>query len=199
MINLTNDVPEVERHTALPLVRTPTKGNLRCLVTCHDLIGCYTHWYAGRTKPCQGDTCKPCLEGAPTRWLSYFSARIADGPAHAIVEIPLLAAQQIKEWLKTRSTLREHVITLTRLSKRPNGRVSASIERYDGKEINLPPSPDLIKCLSVIWQVKLAEFSTGPDRHGGRELLQNPDTPSQEADPTHIRQIVGQLPGGNGR
>lgn len=190
MIDLTNRVPDQETRHALPLVRTPAKGQLRVLVTTPDIIGTYTHWYAGRTQPCRGDTCKACLEGAPSRWLGYIAGRIADGPRHAIIELPQLAAEQISRHIADHGPIRGRILTLARLSKRANGRVSASIENDTDPDREIPPAPDMPRCLATLWQIKLADFSPGILTHAGRDIQVDQDSVANEQDPTHIKQVL---------
>jgi hypothetical protein len=199
MIHLSQQIPQRDVRNALPLVRTPPRGILRLMATGHELTGTYIHWYAGRSQPCRGDQCKACLEGTPARWMAYLPGRIADGPRHAIVEIPRLAAQIIQDWQQENGSLRGAILEFTRLSKRPNGRVSVSVARPDTERDDLPPPPDMPRCLATLWQVKLADFESGPRTNAGAELRVDADSAADEADPTHIKQIVQNLPGGNGK
>lgn len=54
MINWTNVAPPEPRGPALPIRRTPAYKALIATCTSKDLIGCYTHFYKGKTMPCQG-------------------------------------------------------------------------------------------------------------------------------------------------
>lgn len=193
MINLSTQIPDQETRHALPLVRTPERGQLRIIITTPEILGTYTHWYGGRTQPCRGDACKPCLEGSPSRWLGYLAGVVADGPRHAIIEVPQLAAQQIARYLEEHGTLRGHMMSLARLSRRPNGRVSASLQRDERPDRVIPPPPDMYRCLATLWQIKLADFAPGHRKIDGRELEVNAETPALENDPTHISQILPQV------
>ena len=51
------EVPANPRGPAYPLLRTPPNKPLIAIITSADLIGCYTHYYKGRTVPCEGDNC----------------------------------------------------------------------------------------------------------------------------------------------
>jgi len=193
MIELTQGVPKDEERHALPLVRTPAKGVLRAIITTHTIVGTYTHWYAGKTQPCRGDNCKACSEGAPSRWLGYLAARIADGPRHAVIEVPRTAAEAIFRAQEEMASLRFRLLELTRLSKRPNGRVAATILPDDMRDRQIPEPPDMMRVLATIWQVKLADFEPGPLRSAGRQVTIGQEDVHTEADPAHVSEITNAI------
>jgi len=63
MPTFTHDVPADPRGPSFPIVRTPLGRPLIAIVTSPDLVGCYTHYYKGRTIPCEGSGCNLCLDG----------------------------------------------------------------------------------------------------------------------------------------
>ena len=65
MPRFSHDVPQDPRGPAFPIVRTPPGRALRAIVTSLDLVGCFTHYYKGRTIPCEGAGCRLCMTDDP--------------------------------------------------------------------------------------------------------------------------------------
>lgn len=63
MPTFSSDVPIDPRGPAFPIVRTPISRPLTAIVTSPNLVGCYTHYFKGRTIPCEGSGCRLCMEG----------------------------------------------------------------------------------------------------------------------------------------
>lgn len=63
MPQFSHDVPADPRGPAFPIVRTPPGRAFSGIVTSPNLVGCFTHYYHGRTIPCEGDGCRLCMAG----------------------------------------------------------------------------------------------------------------------------------------
>lgn len=63
MPQFSRDVPVDPRGPAFPILRTPPGRSISAIITSPDLIGCFTHYYKGRTVPCEGTGCRLCLNG----------------------------------------------------------------------------------------------------------------------------------------
>lgn len=63
MPHFTSNVPPDPRGPAFPIVRTPPGRAFSAIITSPDLVGCYTHYFKGRTVPCEGAGCTLCAKG----------------------------------------------------------------------------------------------------------------------------------------
>ncbi len=159
MATFSNAPPSDPRGIALPLTRTPSTGNLRALITSDDLIGCYTHFWKGRTLPCDVDDCAACAGGMPYRWHAWVSALTSQKRQHILFEMTAQVAEVFAEYKTANGTLRGALFDANRPSRRPNGRVCVQIKSQDLTGITLPTAPDLIKCLSIIWNIATPSFN----------------------------------------
>lgn len=66
MPTFSHDVPTDPRGPAFPIVRTPPGRPLTAIITSPDLVGCYTHYFKGRTSPCDSPKCHLCAIGDQT-------------------------------------------------------------------------------------------------------------------------------------
>lgn len=166
MIHYSNTPPKDPRGYGLPLIRTPANGKLTLAITTDDLIGCPTHWYGGRTVPCDADYCQPCNEGYPWRWHAYIAGLLPQNRRHVICEFTAQAAEVIANYRKTHTTLRNAILTAQRHRNRHNGRVLVTLTPGDPQHLNLPAAPDIAKALALIWNIQLPDLDT-PDHLPG--------------------------------
>jgi hypothetical protein len=143
-------------------MRTPPAKPIRGIITAHDLIGCYTHFWHGRTHPCEREDCQPCHEGVPYRWHAYFSAYQPPTRFHFIFEVTAQAAQHFADYRDSIGTLRGCEFIATRMHNRPNGRVIIQTRPFDISKISLPQPPDMTKCLAILWDLPAPEVVPGP-------------------------------------
>ena len=153
MPSFSNRPPEDPRGNALPLLRTPPTARIQAIVTSVDLIGTFTHYWHGRTMPCDTDDCEACRKGVPFRWHAWMSVMPSAKYRHALFEMTAQAAQTFVEYRETHGTLRGCLFEAWRPSRRPNGRVFVSAKPADLSKLTLPKPADLIACLSIIWNV----------------------------------------------
>lgn len=150
--------PPPEPHgNALQLVRTPPIGSLRAIVTSSDMIGCHTHFWHGRTMPCEVENCKPCQEGMPFRWHAWLSALTAKVKQHVLFEVTAQAAEHFVQYREANGTLRGCLFEASRPSRRPNGRVHISTRPACLSDIRIPDEPNLISALSIIWNIAMVD------------------------------------------
>jgi len=151
MPNWTNHPPADARGVSLPLRRTPSTGVWAGIITSPNLIGCNTHYYGGRTQPCEAPTCDACLHGVPYRWHAYLGALEARYGTHLILELTSQATDNLYAYLRAHGTLRGCLLECTRVGPRRNGRVVTRCRPADLNGRTLPPPPDLVAALSIIW------------------------------------------------
>lgn len=174
----TNHPPNDPRGHALQLIRTPANGKLTLAVTSSDMIGCNTHWYGGRTVPCQEPDCDACKDGMPWRWHAYLAALVAGTRHHVLVEFTAQAAQIIRDYRNAHGTLRGCIITACRYKNRHNGRVLINCAPGSLEQMNLPPAPNLINVLSLIWNIPSTDMCQAPSERQMPRVAIAPDTRS---------------------
>jgi hypothetical protein len=158
MPNWSNQIPERSKHNGFDLVRTPADKPFAAIVTCEDLIGCYTHYWGGRTVPCEGETCRACAELQSSRWHGYLSCFNPRTHDHCIFEFTQKAAYAFQEYREAHGTLRGCYFQATRPKRRKNSRVVIQCKPADLTQITLPHPPDMIRAMATIWQLPASAF-----------------------------------------
>lgn len=164
MPNFTHSLPKQAKHQGYDLKRTPTSSALTAIITCHDLLVCDTHYWNGRTSPCErltneeGKTvdntpCPACLAKQPHRTHVYVSAFMAKTHEHIIFECTANAAKPLEEYRQAATTLRGCIMNAQRPKGTPNAKVVITTNTANLTKINLPQPPDLIRALAVIWRL----------------------------------------------
>lgn len=164
MPDFTNSPPTDPRGVGLPLKRCPTMANLVGIVTSSDIIGCPTHFYGGRTVPCEKENCEPCLNGVPWRWHSYCSCWSPSNKVHFLFENTARATEPFVQYRDAHGSLRGCAFRAQRMNSRPNARVFIETKPADLEKITLPDAPDLAAVLSIIWNIPLPQVPTNADR-----------------------------------
>lgn len=153
MPQFSNGPPDDSRGQALPLRRCPPNRPLTAVITCDDLVGCPTHFFGGRTVPCEVENCKPCLEGISWRWHGYVSAYLIKAKLHFLFEMTARCAEVLIQYRQAHGSLRGCLFEATRPSGNANGRVYMQTKPIDLEGIPVPRPPDLPKLLSMIWNL----------------------------------------------
>lgn len=160
MPKYSNVPPKDPRGYALPIVRTPAGRKFRATITSPDIIGCNTHFWGGKTVPCEAPECEACRNGVPFRWHAYCSAILHPNNLHVVYETTALAAENLVLYRKSHATLRGCLIEAYRWRGAANGRIIIHCEPSAQAPDTLPTPPDLTKCLAIIWQLPEAQVST---------------------------------------
>ncbi len=168
-----NSIPEKTKQCGYDLRRTPADKPIKGLITCNAVIGCYTHWWGGRTVPCEGKTCEACKANTPARWHCYLSILESGTRDHFIFECTGKAANPLIEWLSTEPTLRGVLLYAHRPKRRRNSRVEIILTPRDNRDTIIPTAPDLVQAMSVIWQLPGTALKT--DRTERQTTLIEPD------------------------
>lgn len=169
MLNFSRDVPKNPRGPALPIRRTPAQRPLDAIVTSHDLIGCYTHFYKGSTIPCEGENCKAHAEGIPFRWHAYMSCVDHKSNLHFLFEVTALGATHFTAYRDVHNGLRGCFFRAERWNRKPNGRCIFQMKPAVLADRELPPAPDLEKCLAILWSLPIDTVQT-PDRSAENKM-----------------------------
>ncbi|HUW85006.1 MAG TPA: hypothetical protein VMZ31_19670 [Phycisphaerae bacterium] len=157
-------LPAEEKNRGFDLRRTPTNGNLVGIITCKELLICDTHYWHGRTMPCERECneegrtvddshCPACQEKAAWRSHVYVSAFDGKRREHFIFECTTNAAKTLQEYYEAAGTLRGCILNACRPKGTPNGKVSILTHAADLSKNNLPEPPDIALTLCMIWRV----------------------------------------------
>jgi hypothetical protein len=165
MPTFSNTPPENPRGCGLPLQRVQPGKSLTCLSISSDLIGTKTHYWHGRTTPCEEPTCKPCAEGMPWRWHAYLACILGQGHPPFILELTAQAAQRLVEYRAAHGTLRGCRIHAARANYAKNSRIVIECTPYDMAKIIMPDEPDIARVLARVWN--LPTKAVQPTGHGG--------------------------------
>lgn len=171
-----NDAPKkTDRPKPMDLIRTPTKGILSGIVLAEAITGCETHYWGGRTVPCEHPDCPACDDASPTRWHGYLPIWSPKDNATFIWEFTEQAADALLAYRDKYNTLRGCGIHARRAKPIPNGRIVVSTQPVDLLKYTLPALPDVQKILLTIWNLPGKAFQKARNANGDNTL-----TPAQE-------------------
>lgn len=148
-----NAPPPDPRGRSLPLWRCPIHKPLTAVVTSNDLIGCKTHYYRGKTMPCENEDCPACQDGIRWSWHSYLAAYDHANNLHFLFESTARATEPFVEYRKHHGTLRGCLFKAHRARGRHNSQVYIYTRQADLAKYPIPDPPDLIKLLGMIWDL----------------------------------------------
>lgn len=179
----TRNVPADPRGQGLPIMRTPANQSLKAIVTSSDLIGTDTHYWGGHTVPCESPTCDACEAGVQYRWHAYLSAYTPDDQLHFIFECTANAAKAFAEYRDDHGPLRGCLFEAYRWKHVRNGRVIIKCTPSALPTAVLPPPPDLLRVMAIIWRLPTAGMIPGPRERGCQKIFADSDGDGQSSDP----------------
>ena len=193
--------PPVPQHMGFKLRRTPPDAPLTAIVTSPDLIGCNTHYWGGRTYPCEMPDCKACNASIPFRWHAYLSAYDDHTHEHFLFECTAHAALAFRDYRAAQGTLRGCFFQALRPKRGKNGRIEIITKPADLTRCTLPQPPDLVRAISVIWQLPSLALPTSTGLDGAKQIRANARTIARmKGDRTDVPepQTIGDVLAGNG-
>lgn len=159
MPQFSNRPPKDDQGYGLTLLRTPANGRLIIAVTSDELVGCPTHWYGGRTVPCEAENCPACLDGLSWRWHGYLSGLLRSTRRIILAEFTAQACETITQYYDAQGSIRGAILTAQRHRNRHNGRVIITLTPGDLDVMQLPPAPDILKALATLWNLPRPNLS----------------------------------------
>lgn len=159
MLEFQHVPPSDPRGNSLQLKRCPTSRPLKGIITCKDVLGTATHFYHGRTLPCDSETCPACGEGLPWRWHGYISLYLPKAKQHILFELTAQACEPLKAYREANGSLRGCILLARRANAAPNARVLISTSTADQEEFPLPPEPCILDALSIIWNISRSSMA----------------------------------------
>lgn len=166
-----NELPPEKAHQGYELLRTPCSSALVLAITCENLVVVDTHYWHGRTLPCERLTndegrttddsnCPACREKQGYRTHIYVSAIKTKTREHVIFECTATAAKPLEEYRKANKTLRGCVLNATRPKGGPNSKVVISTNTLNQQHTKLPEPPNVPAALATIWRLPRTAIQT---------------------------------------
>lgn len=165
-----NDLPKEKSHMGFDLRRTPTDQPFQGIVTCDQILVTDTHFWGGRTVPCERPDCPACNASVPFRTHVYTSVFLPRSHEHVLFECTANAAKAFKEYRDANNTLRGCYFQADRPKHARNGKVVIVTRPADLTRTPIPLPPDIILALSVIWRLPTAAMRE-EHRHDGTPIL----------------------------
>lgn len=168
MPSYSNEPPPEPNGVALPIRRTPASKALVAIVTSEDLAGTYTHFFKGRTRPCEAPDCEACEAGIPFRWHAYLTALERETMLHFLFECTAQAAEPFVQYRKAHLALRGCLFVAKRWRTTANSRVIIQTKPANLEHVTLPRAPDIPAVLAILWSLPKGEVTTcgrDPLRH----------------------------------
>jgi len=203
-----DQLPSEKKHMGYDLIRTPTSASLQAIITCEKLLVCDTHFWGGRTMPCErsqtlpdgthtAGNCPACNEAMPFRTHAYVSAYDCKTREHFIFECTAHAAKPLEEYYRGNKTLRGCVFHATRPKGLKNARVVIETNTANLAKFNLPTPPSIILALTAIWRLPLTGLAIEDQRHHSPEvrtrkapLNRMRNQPDNQPDPPTIGDVL---------
>lgn len=135
------------------ILRATKKGTQRVMMLADDCVGCYVHYWHGRTRPCYRNDCEPCGMGQRPRWRGYIPVWTPAPSVGKLLEITPSVVADFDRWIQTEGTLRGASVKLSRKGNVPNGELQCDIAKPTGFAVNLPPCPNTMQLLARIWKL----------------------------------------------
>ena len=148
-----HDLPSASRRVGYELRRTPADRPIRAIATSNTIEVCWTHFWGGRTVPCEKPVCEACEALSPARPHCYLSAMNPENGDHFLFECTAGAAAPFQYWIATYGTLRGCFFQAVRPKRRRNSRVEITCKPADLTKITLPNPPNIPLAMAVIWQI----------------------------------------------
>ncbi len=176
MPQFTSRPPAKPTGYGLDLIRTPANGRITLALTCENIIGCPTHWYGGRTIPCEEVECPGCAATVSWRWHGYVSGLVAPTRRQVLMEFTAQASETIADYHDSQGTLRGSFLVAQRHRNRHNGRVIVALHAAELEKLNLPAPPDVTASLAIIWNVPQTAIAVdGKTDRGPRLTVNDPE------------------------
>jgi len=207
------ELPALRKHMGFDIRRTPAATPTHAIITCNDLLVCDTHYWGGRTIPCErhtvesngkitASTCPACNESIPYRTHVYISAFDCKTSEHFIFECTAHAAKPLDDYRRSTGTLRGCIFHATRPKGKKNSKVVIETNTANLGRTHIPDPPDLILALSTIWRLPTTGLRKEERKHRSPKLRTQPEPinrmreqPDNQPDPVHISEVLA----GNGQ
>jgi hypothetical protein len=200
MPNWSDRIPDAATKYGFDLRRTPPDRPLVAIIITPDLLGCFTHYWGGRTVPCEApsaeqiqegipNNCPPCAENMPGRWHAYVACYDPRTQDTFIFETTAKGATALENYRDSFNTLRGCLFSASRPKRRKNAKVEIATKTADLTRITLPPAINIKRAMAIIWQIPADAISTPSAMHS---------TPTVATDHAVMNRMRSQLAPSNG-
>ena len=159
MLKFDSVPPPDPRGHALTLTRCPHMKHLAGIILSDNLLGTRTHYYHGRTVPCEHSNCPACDDGVSWRWHAWLPLWSASTEQTVLFEMTARATEVLVAYREKYGTLRGASMRAQRANSSPNSKVIIQVQPADLRHIELPPEPDILGALSIIWNIERPSIS----------------------------------------
>lgn len=215
MPNFSNELPKKQKHQGFDLRRTPPSSPFRACCTAENLLVCDTHYWKGRTVPCERITnedgrtiddslCSACQAKQPYRTHVYISCIVSKTCEHVIFECTASAAKAFADHIQANGSLRGCIFDAHRPKCTPNSKVVITTNSANLVKNPIPQAPDVAAALAVIWRLPSAALSVAEPEFSDPNVLVSSAVldrmrlpPDNDGDPPLMAEILSS--NGNGR
>jgi hypothetical protein len=224
MPTIRTHLPTDTRPDNLKIKRVPPRGNLQGICLAPELTVVDTHYWHGRTCPCERElnadgftiddaACEPCQQKQGYRPHVYIPVWEPSSQTRYLLEITTHAAKPLADYLDAHGTLRGCAIYAFRPKGIANGAVVIQTSPVNQTITHLPAAPNVTAALAILWRLPATAFTSAlaaepeirtPDNHA------TPVTKSRvrpaalaamrtQTDDPGIPQRIGEILAGNGK
>lgn len=148
---------------AYRLLRLKAADKFSGVVLSSDMIGCYTHWWGGRTQPCVGKECKACKANSETKWKGWMACLITKTAEIVITEFTHATVDEVTRFFDQHRTFKGSTVRLVRIGPRANGKLAVSFNDTRSQYTLLPECPNVPAILARMWGVdRTLPMTEGP-------------------------------------
>lgn len=194
-------LPPAGRNTGYELHRTPPGSPLHGIITCDELLVCDTHYWHGRTTPCErlcnengattDDTmCPACVDKIGYRTHAYVTAYDAKTGEQFLAEFTACAARPLADYHEHTGTLRGCAFTAQRSKPSQNAKVLIVTHTANLARIELPNAPDIADALAIIWRLPRHSLNSQSEHQPDLTVERKPARRAKQLhpDPRRLRQ-----------
>lgn len=153
------DRPQADRRPFYPIWSPTPDREIHVVLVSQSLLGVFTHWIDGRTRPCLGsrEECVGCDLKLPRRWKCFLGAFNPASGRLGILEVTQEAFLRCRQLNEDSGKLRGLTVRLIRTGLAKNARVTALVGARVTAGATVPPSFDVKAALERVW------FSATPE------------------------------------
>lgn len=163
------------------LLRVPAQGMTNLTILSGRVVGCYTHWWHGRTAPCLAPKCEACDNNKRRDWKGYLCCQRASTKEIIMVEVTPGAMRVLHDKYRQLRTLRGCTLHLTRKGETKLGKMHAQVIAPRGSTDGLPKAISQTKFLERMWRLDHC-----PDQPCASDEIISMEA-SEHLDPTRIK------------
>ena len=158
----------------LSIIRVRPGKPLTGVVLSPDVEGAELHYWKGRSRICDDENCEACEANFRARWYGYLELWSATTGNRIILEVTQAAAPAIDAYFREHLTLRNAVISATRLNRKVNSKLHVTLSPSPLPEAHIPPSTRIRNQLERMWEcstvatseilqpLKVHDYNAGP-------------------------------------